>query len=161
MANLPEIRREILENDTAKRIVLKLKTQNLDSQDYRTSAKRVVSEIFPDCETDARIRILVIDVWTERTFIVIDINRHDYDFETADEDKTILPVSVLRQHGRRKQWVLVRWPREDENLATQVAELHRLNGFEPPPFLQDHNTLICYSNPRNLSLRLPLPSSGK
>ncbi|CAG7956065.1 unnamed protein product [Penicillium salamii] len=161
MANLPEIRREILENDTAKRIVLKLKTERLDSQDYRTSAKRVVSEIFPDLETDTRIRIIVIDVWTERTFIVIDINRHDYDFETADEDKTILPVSVLRQHGRRKNWVLVRWPREDENLATQVANLHRLNGFEPTPFLQDHNTRICYANPRNLSPRLPLPSSGK
>ncbi|CAG8165422.1 unnamed protein product [Penicillium salamii] len=151
MANLPDIRREILEDDIAKRIVLKLKTESLDSQDYRTSANRVVSEIFPDWETDPRIRFLVIDVWSERTFIVIDINYHDYDFNTAHKDKTILPVFVLRQHGRRKDWVLIRWPKEDEHLAAQLADLHRVNGFDAPPFLEDHTIRLFHANPRNLS----------
>ncbi|CRL30799.1 unnamed protein product [Penicillium camemberti] len=148
MASLSDIRKEILEIDIPKRIVIRLKTGSLDSQDYRASANRVVSEVFPDWESDSRILFLVIDVWSERTFIVIDINHHDYDFWTAHKAKTVLPVFVLRQHGKRRDWVLIRWPQGDEPLGAQLADLHNVNGFDATPFLENHNSRIVHANPR-------------
>ncbi|CAP91183.1 hypothetical protein PCH_Pc13g01140 [Penicillium rubens Wisconsin 54-1255] len=49
---------------------------------------------------------------------------HDYDFGTAHKAKTVLPVFVLRQHGKRPDWVLIRWPQGDEPLGAQLADLH-------------------------------------
>lgn len=84
--------------------------------------------------------------------MVIDINNFDYNFDTAHETKTILPVYVVWQHKRRG-WFIVRWPQEDGPLATKVAELHMLNGFNATtPSLADYNnTRVVYDNPRYLS----------
>ncbi|CAG8128313.1 unnamed protein product [Penicillium olsonii] len=147
MANLSDIRRDIL-NDIAKRIVIKVKTQSLDSQHYLASANKVICEVLPDWESDPRIRFPVMDVWSERTFIVLDINHHEYDFGTEHKTKTILPVFVLSQHGKRKDWDLIRWPKEDESLAAQLADLHNVNGFDTPPFLENHNSRIVHASPR-------------
>ncbi|KAL3482109.1 hypothetical protein BJX99DRAFT_217385 [Aspergillus californicus] len=77
----------------------------------------------------------------------IDINRDDYNYETAHKDKTVLPVYVLRKH--RGNWVLLRWPREDERLAAELAELHRVTGYgAATPFLENHNSRVIYANPR-------------
>lgn len=153
MRDLSDIREEIFRNNDPKRVVVRGRTKNLDAQDYRASANSIVSEISPEWESDSRILFLVIDVWSERTFLVIDVNNHDYDFHTAHKTNTILPVYVLRQHGKRRGWVLVRWLREDERLTTELADLHDVNGFDvPTPFLQDHNTRIVYANPRWLAV---------
>ncbi|KAJ5143316.1 uncharacterized protein N7515_002103 [Penicillium bovifimosum] len=149
MANLPDIRKEILGDNYSKRIVIKVNTKLLDPQDYRASANSVASEIFPEWESDSRIIFLAIDVWSERTFLVIDVNRHDYDFHTAHRSKIILPVYVLRQRGKNRGWALVRWPQEDEPLAAKLADLHNVNGFDvPTPFLENHNSRIVHANPR-------------
>lgn len=148
MPNLSDIRSVIFGDDDARRIIIKVNTKTLDHQDYRASADRVISEIFPEWESDPRILYLVIDVWSERTFIVIDVNHRDYDFHTAHESKTILPVYMIRQHGRNRGWALIRWPQEDERLATSLADLHNANGFVPTPFLENHNTRIVHANPR-------------
>ncbi|KAJ5115417.1 hypothetical protein NUU61_001176 [Penicillium alfredii] len=149
MTNLSDIRKEIFGDNDSKRIVIKVNTKLLDPQDYRASANSVASEIFPKWENDSRILFLAIDVWSERTFIVIDVNRHDYDFRTAHKTKTILPVYVLRQRGKNRGWVLIRWPQEDEPLAEKLADLHNVNGFDiPTPFLENHNSRIVHANPR-------------
>lgn len=104
LSNLTAIREEIFKNFTAKRIIIKVNTEDLDSQDYRASANKVASEVFPAWESDPRILFLATDIWSKRSFIVVDINRHDYDFLTAHKDKTILPVYVLRQ-PKKRQWI--------------------------------------------------------
>ncbi|KAJ5488274.1 hypothetical protein N7453_011728 [Penicillium expansum] len=150
IGSLSDIQNEILGNDIAKRIVIKVRTQRLDSQNYRASANEVIGEVFPGWENDPRIRFLAIDVWDERTFIVVDINHLDYDFNTAHKIKKVFPVYVLR-HGKKRGWALVRWPREDEPLGAKVMDLHNANGWDvETPFLEDHNTRIVYANPRNL-----------
>ena len=149
MASLSDIRKQIFGNDDAKRIIIRLNTRILDPQDYRASANNLASEIFPEWECDSRILFLAIDVWGERTFLVIDVNRHDYDFHTAHKSKVILPVYVLRQRGKNRGWALIRWPQEDESLATKIAYLHNANGFDTPtPFLENHNSRIVHANPR-------------
>ncbi|KAJ5542366.1 hypothetical protein N7535_004786 [Penicillium sp. DV-2018c] len=149
MDNLPDIRKKIFGDNDPKRIVIKLKTRLLDPQDYRASANSVASEIFPEWENDSRILFLAIDIWSERTFIVIDVNHHDYDFQTAHKTLAVLPVYVLRQLGKNRGWALIRWPQEDEPLAANLADLHNVSGFDTPtPFLENHNTRIVHANPR-------------
>ena len=87
--------------------------------------------------------------------MVIDINNVEYNFDTAHETKTILPVYVVVWQHKRRGWFIIRWPKEDGPLATKVAELHMLNGFHvTTPFLADYNnnTRVVYDNPRYLSM---------
>lgn len=149
MENLIEIRRKLFENNDAKRIIIKMNTKNLNSEDYETSAKEIASEVFPGWEDNPRIIFLVIDIWSERSFLVIDIDRHDYDFDTAHKCKTVVPVHILRQHRRLDRWALVRWPQQDEPLASQIADLHNVNGFDAAtPFVEDHTSRLVHANPR-------------
>ncbi|CRL29630.1 unnamed protein product [Penicillium camemberti] len=101
--SISDIRKEILGNDIAKRIVIK--------------------------EDDPRALSVAIDLWDDRTFIVVDINHLDYDFNTAHKIKKVFPVYVLR-HGKNRGWALIRWPREDESLGAKVMYLHNANGWD-------------------------------
>ncbi|GIK00116.1 hypothetical protein Aspvir_004134 [Aspergillus viridinutans] len=148
MSNIAEVREKIFERKEAQRIIIKVHTEKLDSQDYRVSAYNFVNEIFPDWENDKRILFLAIEIWGDRTYMAVDINNYDYNFDTAHKNKTILPVYVLWQH-RRRGWVMIRWPQEDERLATKLADLHNVNGFDATtPFLENYNTRIVHANPR-------------
>lgn len=126
--DLSELRQEIFKNDEAKRIVVKVRTESQDTEEHRASAYRAASEMFPDWERDRRALFLAIEAWGERTFMAIDVKSHDYDFATAHKNKTVLPVYVLRQSRKRKIWALIRRPREDESLATNLEGLHNVAG---------------------------------
>lgn len=147
--DLSELRQEIFKNDEAKRLVAKVRAESQDTEEHRASAYRAASEVFPDWERDGRALFLAIEAWGERTFMAIDVNNHDYDFATAHKNKTVLPVYVLRQSRKRKIWALIRWPREDESLATNLDDLHNVNDWDAAtPFLENHNTSIVHANPR-------------
>jgi hypothetical protein len=149
MTTTSDIRNNIFKDNITKRIVIKVKTTTLNPEDYRTSTYNIVSEVFPDWTNDPRMLFLAIDIWSERTFIVIDINNYAYDFRSAHEIKTVLPVFVLQKHKRRQDWVLVRWPAEDEPLSEKLADLHNVTGFDATlPFLEDHTSRIVHENPR-------------
>ncbi|PLB35087.1 uncharacterized protein BDW47DRAFT_110924 [Aspergillus candidus] len=151
MSSVTEIREEIFERAETQRLVIKVHTERLDSSDYRVSAGNFINEIFPNWEDDSRIRFLAIEIRGDRTFMSIDVYNSGYDFDTAHETKTILPVYVLWHH-KRKGWFVVRWPQEDGPLATKMAELHRLNGFDAiTPFLANFNAQVVYGNPRVVS----------
>lgn len=84
--------------------------------------------------------------------MVIDINNFDYNFDTAHRTETIFPVYVVWQHQKRG-WFNIRWPQEDGPLATKLADLHNLNGFDArTPFLANYNTRMVYDSPREFSM---------
>ncbi|KAL4931251.1 uncharacterized protein BDV17DRAFT_256358 [Aspergillus undulatus] len=66
MAELSDIREQIFKNNDPKRIVIKLNTERLDSQEYRASASEVISEVFPNWELDDRVRFLAVAVWSDQ-----------------------------------------------------------------------------------------------
>lgn len=151
MSNVAQVREKIFEKTEAQRLVIKVHTDQLDSHDYRVSAGKFIDDIFPNWENDSRIHFLAIEIRGNRTFIAVDINNSDYNFNTAHETKTVLPVHVVWQHKRRG-WFIVRWPQEDEPLATKIAELHNLNGFNTmTPFLANFNQPVVYDKPRDLA----------
>lgn len=148
MSNLTDIHKEVFKGST-KQIIIRVKTESRNSEDCRATAYRTVNNIFPNWETDSRVLFLAIQVWADRIFINIDINHKNYNYQTAHKDKTILPVYVLRTH--RGNWVLVRWSKDDEQVAIKLAELHRVTGYSAViPFFENHNSRIVYDNPRGL-----------
>lgn len=152
MANLSVIQRDIFNDNLAKRLVIKVNTRTLNAQNYLGSAKEIISEILPNWDSDPRVLFLCVDVWSERSFLVIDINHHNYDFGKAHQDETIFPVYVLQRRGKRREWAMTRWPPEDKSLSDELAELHRVNGYDvTPPFLEDHTSRIVHNNPRDLT----------
>lgn len=92
MSSITKIREKIIEKAEAQRLVIKMHTDKLDSCDYRVLAGNFVNEIFPNWEDDSRIRFLAIEIRGDRTFMSIDVNNFGYDFDTAHETKTTLPV---------------------------------------------------------------------
>lgn len=150
MANISEIREEIFNNNKTKRIIIRMRkhSANLTSQEIRDSAYSVANEIFPDWEHDSRVLFLAIEFWSDHTFLAIDINHHDYNFDTAHRSTTILPVFVLSKK-RRTGWKLVRWPVGDKMLVEHLAHLHNVHGFDTPtPFLESHILGTAHANPR-------------
>lgn len=146
MSNLTNIREELFEC-SAKRIIIRVKTETRNSEDCRTTAYRTVNEIFPNWERDNRVLFLAIQVWADRIFMIIDVNHANYNYQVAHKDKTILPVYVLRTH--RGNWVLMRWSTDDERVAMELAELHRVAGYSATiPFFENHNSQTVYDNPR-------------
>ena len=155
MTNLPTIREEIFKSTNPQRLIIKTRTKpNLDTQTYRDEAYQTINEIFPDWHLDSRILFLAIEVWGHRIFTAVDINNHEYDFNTAHKSKAVLPVFVLARNKRRGvgttgSWNFMRWAREDIHVAEELARLHGANGFDVgTPFMGNHNERVVYSNPR-------------
>ncbi|PYI25998.1 hypothetical protein BP00DRAFT_499087 [Aspergillus indologenus CBS 114.80] len=149
MSSTSQIREKIFEKSEAQRLVIKVHTDHLDSCDYRLSAGKIIDELFPSWQSDSRILFLAIEIRGDRTYMVVDIYNSNYNFDTAHKTRTVLPVSVVWQH-RRRGWFIVKWPQEDEPLATKITELHNLNGFNSStPFLADYNQRVTYERPRD------------
>ncbi|KAL2826903.1 hypothetical protein BJY01DRAFT_229507 [Aspergillus pseudoustus] len=149
MSNLSNIRDQIFESQDAKRIAMKLKTRHLDSHDYLRSVKEVLNDIFPDFESDQRIRLLAIEIFPDRTYLVVDISNYEYNFQTAHEASESLPVYLLKVAHKGKNWALVRLPKEDQRLRERIAELHRSHGYDVGlPLIEDNTSSIVHANPR-------------
>lgn len=148
MTTTSNIQNDIFKDNTTKRIVIKVKTEILGPENYRDSASNIVSEVFPDWRKDPRILFIAIDVWSEHTFIVLDINNYAYNFRLAHEVRTVLPVYLL-QLKSRQGWALARWPAGDERLSEELADFHKVSGYDAAlPFLEDHTSRIVHENPR-------------
>ena len=150
MTNITDVREEIFKTNNTQRIIVRMRkhSETLTSQEIRDSANSVVHEIFPDWELDSRVLFVAIEVWSDYTFLAIDINHHDYNFDTAHRSTAIFPVFVLTKK-RRRGWQLMRWPVGDKMLAENLAHLHNVHGFDTPtPFLETHITQTVHANPR-------------
>ncbi|PYI34320.1 hypothetical protein BP00DRAFT_423319 [Aspergillus indologenus CBS 114.80] len=151
MCDTSEIREKVFEKAEAQRLVIKVHTEQLDSYNYRVSASNFINKIFPNWENDNRIRFIAIEIRGDRTFLAIDVINLNYNFETAHKTEIVLPVYIVWRH-KRKGWFIIRWPQEDEPLATKIAELHDLNGFDTTtPFLANFNESVVYRNPCYIS----------
>ena len=150
MASISEIREEIFKNNNTQGIIVRMRkhSENLASQEIRDSVYRVVHDIFPDWEHDSRVLFVAIEVWSDHTYLAIDTNHHNYNFDTANQPTAIFPVFVLSKK-RRTDWQLVRWPVGDKMLTEKLAYFHNVHGFDTAtPFLESHISQTVRSNPR-------------
>ncbi|KAL2801967.1 hypothetical protein BJX63DRAFT_426402 [Aspergillus granulosus] len=125
-------------------------TAILDSDDYLMSILPFVTkaqESIHNCRPDAETRFLALRVLRRHSHFVIDVNNLDYNYETAHEITTLLPVYVLRlsKHVR-----VSRNPMQDENVANILATMHLGHGNDPLPLVDDYTKRVVYDSPRDL-----------
>ena len=156
MAQIPRIMFEFLQelhSEDAVRILGDIPNSVLDPRDYLESIRPFVlkvqhclREYRAGCET----RFVAANVYPgKHSYFVVDLNNDGYNYNTAHECETPVPVYVLRLSQRmpsiRRKEVL------DKQLATSLANMHDGHGQEPLPLFEDHNDPnLQYRNPRSL-----------
>lgn len=130
------------------RILGDLPTKLLNSEDYLGSVSSMIEEFVATWKKTTLTRLLAVEVYPRHTYFALDLNNDKYDYQTAHEDMTVLPVYLLRCSSRSRSWSIVRYRRQDVSLAHRLAVLHNANGQAPLPFLEDHHTIIMHFNPR-------------
>ncbi|PYI34317.1 hypothetical protein BP00DRAFT_413215 [Aspergillus indologenus CBS 114.80] len=135
------------------RLVGDTPTAILDSEDYLTSIEPFVTKVQQSvnyCRPDAETRFLALRIVSRHSYFVVDVNNIDYDYETAHEVTTSIPVYVLRLSRHVK---ITRNPTEDENLAWILATMHRGHGNDPLPLVDDYTRPVV-SQPQQIGIEL-------
>ncbi|PWY88019.1 hypothetical protein BO94DRAFT_61290 [Aspergillus sclerotioniger CBS 115572] len=123
----------------------------LDPEDYVESIRPFVSETeqylqkyHPDNET----RFIAAKIVRGKTsYFILDLNNTDYNYETAHECKTRIPVYVLRPSKR--QPTIFRKRELDASIAKILRNMHNLHGQDPLPLFDNHyDENLQYPNPR-------------
>ncbi|KAI9369559.1 hypothetical protein BJX61DRAFT_536317 [Aspergillus egyptiacus] len=132
------------------RLVGDTPTALLDSDDYLKSVLPFVTKAQDSikiCYPDAETRFLALRIQKRHSYFVVDINNSDYDYETAHEDATLIPVYLLRlsRHVR-----ISRQPMQDRDLARILATMYWGHGNDPLPLVDDYTKSVVYHSPRGL-----------
>ncbi|KAL4899454.1 hypothetical protein BDW74DRAFT_110111 [Aspergillus multicolor] len=136
------------------RLVGDTPTAILDSTDYLSSGLPFVAAVqesmkacSPDSDTEIETRFIALRITSRHSFFVIDVNNTEYDYKTAHEVTTPIPVYVLRLSKRVK---IFRNPPNDEQLASILATMHWGHGNDPLPLVDDYTKPVVYHSPRGL-----------
>ena len=129
------------------RIVADVPTNLLRFEDLPTSAFDLIRPFLSQWEGHHLTRQLAVDLYPRHAYIVVDINNHQYDYEAAHTQTAPVPVYILCL-TRSNKWTFLRRAVDDKMIAITIAELHRLNGQNPLPFLADHINGPVYMSPR-------------
>lgn len=132
--------------------MISIYTKKLNPDNYLGSVHNIIEELAPGWQQDKRIQLMVVDIDTRRTFIVIDINNRGYDFQTAHENTLLLPVHIARPQKRSTEWIVTRGQAYDTTVANHIKDMHQSHGWdEHPPFVVDRQIQpVVFMNHRNL-----------
>ncbi|RAK89034.1 hypothetical protein BO79DRAFT_209085 [Aspergillus costaricaensis CBS 115574] len=130
------------------RVIVDIPTEHLTPENYLDLAFELVEPFTNSWEEHHVVRKLVVDVYPRHAYVVIDINNFSYDFKLAHLQIFAIPVHILRLSRKSKQWSFFRRELEDRRVAKDIAELHRCNGQNQPPFFADHIRGSVYLSPR-------------
>lgn len=148
MSTVNDRLRETFQREERIRIVFDVFTETLYPT-YLESTYNLLDNVVTGWKHDERFRLLAIEIYSRHTYIVLDVNNREYDFETAhNKERNALPVYLTRQSKKSRDWVISRFPKEDDPIAKRVADLHRRNGNKRTPFLENHNSTIVHLSPR-------------
>lgn len=156
MNQIPNVIKDFLEvvNPTPVRILGDTPNYVLDSNDYLESIRPFVSKVQETvCEhcPNARTCFVAVNIYPgKHSYFALDLNNFEYNYETAHNDTTPIPVYVLRLSVKKVR--LYRNERLDATLAETLATMHNGHGDDPLPFVDDYNQLVEYYKPRSIGL---------
>ncbi|RDW58551.1 uncharacterized protein DSM5745_11242 [Aspergillus mulundensis] len=142
-----------LDSHRAVRILGDTPNSILDAEDYLASIHPFVSTVqqcLQQNNADNKSRFLAASIYPgKHSYFIVDLNNANYNYETAHECKTPIPVYVLRLSKRAP--TIRRAPTLDVHLAVVLAKMHNSHGRDPLPLFEDHNDPnLAFSNPRSL-----------
>ncbi|KAJ5642424.1 hypothetical protein N7490_006424 [Penicillium lividum] len=107
-----------------------------------------------DPEIPAETRLVAVQQWRTRVFIVFDIAHTNYNMKLGHlPEHNQLPVVVA--HFSKKRTAYMANPWVSRRVNHDVAMLHNANGFDAvPPYLEDHSSgkPPAYHNPRDITM---------
>ncbi|KAL5342725.1 hypothetical protein BJX70DRAFT_355643 [Aspergillus crustosus] len=139
---------KVLEQTKTIRIVADIHTNLLSSENYFTSAATFTEPFQKEWETQHKVQFIAVDAYPRHTFVVCDINNDRYNFETAHKQTFPVPVYILRFKTKSNSWMFFRQWTEDHRVAQDIANLHRYEGQNRPPFFVNHIRGPVYFSPR-------------
>ncbi|KAJ5676536.1 uncharacterized protein N7477_002169 [Penicillium maclennaniae] len=99
-------------------------------------------------------RLLAVQKWRTRIFLVFDIANTDYDARQGHlPEHNQLPVVVTHFSKKKSAYAANQWVARRVN--HDIAMLHNANGFNSvPPFIEDHSLgkPPAYHSPRDISM---------
>ncbi|RAL06175.1 uncharacterized protein BO80DRAFT_2922 [Aspergillus ibericus CBS 121593] len=125
----------------------------LDPKDYLGSIRPFVSEVqncLHEHHPNNEARFVAVNIYRgKHSYFVVDLNNTDYNYETAHECKTLIPVYVLRLSKR--QPTILRKRELDETIAKTLRTMHDGHGQDPLPLFDNYyDENLQYRNPRSL-----------
>ena len=156
MTQIPHIILEFLQglhSEGAVRILGDVPTGVLDSKDYLESIRPFASKVqhcLREYRADYLTRFVAVNIYPgKHSYFVVDLNNLGYNYDTAHQCKTPVPVYVLRLSKRAPS--IRRNEALDTQLAETLAKMHNGHGQDPIPLFEDHNDPnLQYRNPRSL-----------
>ncbi|KAJ5940084.1 hypothetical protein N7516_000252 [Penicillium verrucosum] len=103
---------------------------------------------------DNKTRLVAVKICRgKHSYFIIDLNNTDYNYKTAHECRTLIPVYVLGL--TKRQLIVVRKRSLDETIAKVLRNMHNLHGQDPLPLFDNHyDENLQYPNPRNLHIEI-------
>lgn len=132
------------------RVVGQIPTNILNPEDCLASIRPFVTEVQVSVGihcAGAKTCFVAAETHSRYTFFVVDINNVGYNYDTAHQDSTAIPVFVLRLSRRPS---FLRDPKQDQYLAQRLANMHRAHGDKPLPLFDNFTKHIEYGSPRGL-----------
>ncbi|CAG8208716.1 unnamed protein product [Penicillium olsonii] len=156
LGQIREVLFELPEDDVTRtmRILGDTPTRILDPNDYLESIRPFTLEVQNSlCARHGNntTRLLAVTIHPDKhSYFVVDLNNTDYDYQTAHECKSPVPVYVLRLSSKRKPTISRRRVL-DSAIAETLGKLHDDHGQEPLPLFDNHcDSNRYYGNPRSL-----------
>lgn len=156
LGQIREVLFELPEDDVTgtMRILGVTRNRILDPNDYLESIRPFALEVQDSLHArhgNNTTRLLAITIHPDKhSYFVVDLNNADYDYQTAHECQTMLPVYVLRLSSKRKPTISRQRPL-DPVIAETLRKLHNDHGQDPLPLLDNYyDKDRYYGNPRSL-----------
>ncbi|PLB43289.1 hypothetical protein P170DRAFT_514546 [Aspergillus steynii IBT 23096] len=155
MAQTPRVIFESLHDlpsDGAARILVDTPNSVLNPQDYLESIHPfalTVQHSLHGYRSHHETRFVAVNIYPgKHSYFVVDLNNVNYNYDTAHECKTPIPVYVLRLSKAPR---IRRAAALDIQLAEMLAKMHNGHGQDPLPLFEDHNDPnLQYRKPRSL-----------
>lgn len=125
----------------------------LDPNDYLESIHPFAWEVqdgLHQYDRNNTTRFLAVTITPgKHSYFVVDLNNTYYDYQTAHECKTPVPVYVLRLSKRKP--TIFRKPELDGPIAETLRVMHNNHGQDPLPLFDNYcDQSSYYGNPRSL-----------
>lgn len=155
MNQIPVVIKEFLKgNPTPIRILGDVPNYVLDSSNYLKSIRPIVSKVQQSvCENRpyAQTCFVAVNIHPGRhSYFVLDIDNFEYNYETAHNDTSQIPVYVFRLSVGKRIRLYYKDGRLDATIARTLATMHNGHGDDPLPLVDDYHQVVEYYKPRSL-----------